>query len=170
MIRTILVFISLLLISACGKAPDGVLITLPGAKEVQTHHLRGMDILEYQLDVRYPAKHLIAEVADCLKKLGWKPVPYIYLFPTNQSSHVLGWTFFDDPPKQPVYVIYEWTGDWLDSKGNLVTYTFRYRDPFAKYQKSTFVLRPMHDRMAVTAIYTPAGLAQHKQRSLNPKK
>jgi hypothetical protein len=155
--------------AGCGRAPEGVLIQLPGAKNVNTYHLRGMDILEYQLAVKYPAKEHISNVAGKLKNLGWKPVPYIYLFPKNQSSHVLGWTFFNDPPKQPKWVIYEWTGDWLDANGNLVTYTFRYRDPAAKYQQSTFILRPVHDEMAITAIYTPAGLAEHKQRTLNPK-
>ena len=155
--------------AACARAPEGVLIQLPGAKNVNTYHLRGMDVLEYQLAVKYPAKQHISDVAGRLSKLGWKPVPYIYLFPKNQSSHVLGWTFFNDPPKQPQWVIYEWTGDWLDPKGNLVTYTFRYRDPASKYQQSTFILRPMHDEMAITAIYTPAGLAEHKQRTLNPK-
>lgn len=156
--------------TGCSRAPDGVLIELPGAKEVNRHHLSGMHILQYELAVKYPAKEHIAEVLNRLKGLGWKPVPYIYLFPKNQSSHVLGWTFFNDPPRQPVWVIYEWTGDWLDSNGNLVTYTFRYRDPASKYQQSTFILRPVEDLMMVTAIYTPAGIAEHKQRTLNPSK
>jgi hypothetical protein len=125
--------------------------------------------LEYQLKVRYPAREQIAYVANRLKEQGWKPVPHIYLFPKNQSSHVLGWTFFNDPPRQPEWMIYEWTGDWQDPSGNLLTYTFRYRDPAAKYQQSTFILRPARDEMSVTAIFTPAGLAQHKQRTLNPK-
>ena len=166
MLRALTVLILVFLL-CCARAPDGVLIELSGAKDVKRHHLRGMVILEYQLSVRYPAKQHIAEVSNRLKKLGYTAVPYIYLFPKNESSHVLGWTFFHDPPKQPVYMIYEWTGDWLDAKGNLVTYTFRYRDPASKYQQSTFILRPVHNDMAVTAIFTPAGLAQHKQKSLN---
>ena len=156
--------------AACQKAPEGVLIKLPGAKEAKTYRLRGMDILEYQLNVRYPAREQIADVNGRLQKLGYQPVPYIYLFPKNQSSHVVGWTFFNDPPRNPVWVIYEWTGDWQDSKGNLLTYTFRYRDPASKYQQSTFILRPARNEMIVTAIFTPAGVAQHKQRVLNPDK
>jgi hypothetical protein len=171
MTQSFFLFAILLFFAAsCARAPEGVLIQLPGAKKVNTYHVRGMDVLEYQLAVKYPAKQHISQVADKLKNLGWKPVPYIYLFPKNQSSHVLGWTFFNDPPKQPEWVVYEWTGDWLDPKGNLVTYTFRYRDPVAKYQQRTFILRPLHDEMAITAIYTPAGIAEHKQRTLNPQK
>lgn len=168
MARTLLLLF-VVLFSGCKNAPEGVLITLPGAKDVETHRIRGMDILQYQLNVRYPAREQIAHVANQLKELGWKPVPYIYLFPKNQSSHVLGWTFFNDPPRQPERVIYEWTGDWQDAKGNLLTYTFRYQDPASKYEQSTFILRPAKDLMMVTAIYTPAGIAQHKQRILNPK-
>ncbi|MCI0415633.1 hypothetical protein L0222_22895 [bacterium] len=168
MVRAFLLF--LLLLSACREAPEGVLITLPGAKDVKTHHLRGMDVLEYELNARYPAKELIAQIGSRLKNQGWKPVPYIYLFPKNESSQVRGWTFFNDPPREPVWVIYEWTGDWLDRQGNLLTYTFRYKDPAAKYQQSTFILKPVDNRMFITAIYTPAGIARHKQRMLNPQK
>jgi hypothetical protein len=160
----------LLFLVGCNRVPEGVLIELPGAKEVERHRVQGMNVLRYQLEVKYPAREYIAEVSNRLKNLGWKSVPYVYLYPKNESSHVLGWTFFNDPPKNPVWVIYEWTGDWLDSKGNLLTYTFRYRDPASKYQQSTFVLKPSDDLMAVTAIYTPAGIAQHKQEMLNPKK
>jgi hypothetical protein len=157
----------LLFLSACSQAPKGVLIALPGAKDVETSTLRGMNTLQYTLNVRYPAKVQIQSVKDQLLKLGWKPVPYIYLFPKNSSSQVLGWTFFNDPPRNPSWVIYEWTGDWLDKEGNLVTYTFRYRDPIAKYQQSTFIVGPAQKEMTVTAIYTPSGIAKHKQAMLN---
>ena len=170
MLRARLVLLTLLLFCSCNQAPKGVLITLPGAKDVESSTLRGMDTLQYTLDIRYPAKAQIQTVKDQLLKLGWKPVPYIYLFPKNSSSQVLGWTFFNDPPRDPSWVIYEWTGDWLDKNGNLVTYTFRYRDPIAKYQQSTFIVGPSEKKMAVTAIYTPAGIAKHKQAMLNGKK
>ena len=159
----------LLLAISCSGAPEGVLITLPGAKNVKTHHLRGMDVVEYELSAKYPAKELIAEIGARLKEQGWKAIPYMYLFPKNESSQVRGWTFFNDPPRQPVWMIYEWTGDWQDSKGNLLTYTFRYRDPAAKYQQSTFILKPVDNRMFVTAIYTSSSVAKHKQRMLNPQ-
>ena len=154
----------------CREAPQkNVLITLQGAKGVETQTLRGMSTLQYTMNVRYPAKEQIQHVKDHLAKLGWKAVPYIYLFPKNSSSQVLGWTFFNDPPAKPEWVIYEWTGDWLDQQGNLVTYTFRYKDPLAKYQQSTFIVGPSQKEMAVTAIYTPAGIAKHKQEILNGK-
>jgi hypothetical protein len=164
----LLVLICLLSV-ACNEAPKGVLIQLPGARDVETSSLRGMDTLQYKLYVRYPATDQIQEVKNRLQKLGWKPVPYIYLFPKYPSSHVQGWTFFNDPPRDPAWVIYEWTGDWLDKDGNLVTYTFRYHDPIAKYQGSTFIVGPSQNEMAVTALYTPAGIAKHKQAMLNGK-
>jgi len=170
MFRASLYLLLLFLATSCKSAPEGVLITLPGAKNVKSSHLRGMDVLEYELSAKYPAKELIAQIGTRLKEQGWKPIPYMYLFPKNESSQVRGWTFFNDPPRQPVWMIYEWTGDWQDSKGNLLTYTFRYRDPAAKYQQSTFILKPVDNRMLITAIYTPASVAQHKQRMLNPQK
>jgi hypothetical protein len=164
------IVLALLPLIACNQAPKGVLITLPGAKDVEASTLRGMSTLQYTLDVRYPAKAQIQSVKDQLSKMGWKPVPYIYLFPKNSSSQVLGWTFFNDPPRNPSWVIYEWTGDWLDKDGNLITYSFRYRDPVAKYQQSMFIVGPSQKQMAVTAIYTPAGIAKHKQGMLNAQK
>ena len=166
----VLYLILFLGIISCNRAPQGVLITLPGATNVKISHVRGMDVLEYELTAKYPAKELLAQIRSRLNELGWKPIPYIYLFPKNESSQVRGWTFFNDPPRQPIWMIYEWTGDWQDSKGNLLTYTFRYRDPAAKYQQSTFILRPVDNRMFITAIYTPASVAEHKQRMLNPPK
>jgi hypothetical protein len=165
----LVLLMSLSLFSACNHAPTGVLIALPGAKNMQTHTVRGMNVLEYELDVKYPARDQIHKVSEDLKKLGWKPLSYIYLFPKNASSQVLGWTFFNDPPRQPEWVIYEWTSDWQDAKGNLVTYTFRYKDPASKYQQSTSIVGPGDNRMKITAIYTPAGIAKHKQQMLNPK-
>jgi len=167
--RWLLVLIVLFLV-ACHEAPKGALIQLAGARDVEISTLSGMNTLQYKLLVRYPAKEQIQEVKDRLNKMGWKAVPYIYLFPPNPSSHVLGWTFFNDPPRQPAWVVYEWTGDWLDKDGNLLTYTFRYKDPVAKYQQKTFIVGPSQKEMAITAIYTPASLAKHKQGMLNGEK
>ena len=153
---------------SCSDPHRDVLILLPDAKNVERSHVRGMDVLEYQVNVKYPSRKEIAQIDQKLKSLGWKPVPYNYLYPKVSSSHTVGWTYFDDPPKQPNSVIYEWAGDWLDSQGNLVTYTFRYRDPYEKYQQSTFVLKPAHDRMEVSAIFTPSSVAGRKQKMLNP--
>jgi hypothetical protein len=167
MFRARLLILALLFVYACSEAPKGVLITLAGAKDIETSTLRGMNTLQYSVNVRYPAKAQIQSVKDQLQKLGWKPIPYIYLFPKNSSSQVLGWTLFNDPPRDPTWMIYEWTGDWLDKNGNLVTYTFRYRDPIGKYQQSTFIVGPSEKEMTVTAIYTPVGIAKHKQEMLN---
>ena len=168
--RVLIAVLACVLFFACNEAPKGVLLQLPGAKDVELSTLRGMNTLQYKLNVRYPAHREIQQVKDHLQKLGWKPLPYIYLFPKNPSSNVQGWTFFNDPPRDPAWVIYEWTGDWLDHDGNLVTYTFRYRDPIGKYRSSTFIVGPSQNEMTVTALYTPAGIAKHKQAMLNGEK
>jgi len=164
------VFFVCLFLLACDEAPKGVLIQLAGAKDVESSTLRGMDTLQYKLYVRYPAREQIQQVRNQLEKSGWKALPYIYLFPKNPSSIVQDWTFFNDPPRDPEWVIYEWTADWVDKDGNLLTYTFRYHDSIKKYQGSTFIVGPSQNEMIVTALYTPAGLAKHKQAMLNGEK
>ena len=159
-----LVFIS------CSEPPKGVLIQLPGARDVDRSTLRGMDTLQYKLYVRYPARQQIQQIRTALEKQGWKPLPYIYLFPKNPSSILQDWTFFNDPPRDPEWVIYEWTADWVDKGGNVVTYTFRYHDPIGKYRSSTFIVGPSQNELIVTALYTPAGIAKHKQAMLNGEK
>ena len=168
--RGYVVVLFCLVLFACNEAPKGVLIQLPGAKDVESSTLRGMDTLQYKLYVRYPAREQIHQVREHLEKNGWKPLSYIYLFPKNPSSIVQDWTFFNDPPRDPAWVIYEWTADWVDKDGNVVTYTFRYHDPVGKYRGSTFIVGPSQNEMIVTALYTPAGIAKHKQAMLNGEK
>jgi hypothetical protein len=168
--RFVAVVLFSLILFACSEAPKGVLIELPGAKNVERSTLRGMDTLQYKLYVRYPARDQIHQIRQHLEKDGWKPLPYIYLFPKNPSSIVQDWTFFNDPPRDPAWVIYEWTADWVDTDGNVVTYTFRYQDPVGKYRGSTFIVGPSKNEMSVTALYTPAGIAKHKQAMLNRQK
>lgn len=162
-----LILMMLLVVTCSGKEREE-LIRLEGAVDVRSIRVRGMDVLEYSLEARYPAEELILDVKQRLKERGWEPLPYVYLYPKFPSSHQDGWAIYRDPPKNPSRVIYEWAGDWQDSEGNILTYTFRYEDPYSKYEKGIFYMRPGNSHLEVTAIYMSRDVAFSRQRQMNP--
>lgn len=158
----------LLMCSCQTSVPPDVLIRLQGAENVKSYSIEGMDVLEYQLDERYPAESRIAEVTKHLKEKGWKPLEYSWLSPAYKSSHSEGWTIFKDPPNYPTWIVYEWQGDWQDTQENIVTYTFRYQEPVEKLSHKMFVLKPGNTALHVTALYLPAEEAKQRQSQVNP--
>lgn len=158
----------LLAFASCRRAIPEMLIQAKNAKEVRAYSVAGMDVLEYKVTTDYPATSILTDISAKLKAKGWKPLDYLYLYPGYKSSHLEGWTMFQDPPKNPERMIYEWSADWQDKDGNIVTYTFRYTDPFEKYTKSVFNVRPGNSTLSVTAIYMDKDVA--KNRQIRPKK
>lgn len=167
--EAVLGLLFLLLLVGCGSREREELIQLTGALDVRSMRVSGMDVLEYKLNAKYPADELIAEVDRKLKEKGWEPLPYIFLYPKYPSSHQDGWAIYKDPPKTPSKMIYEWSGDWKDSTGNIVTYTFRYEDPYSKYEKGIFYMSPGNSNLKVTAIYMSNDVAASRQRQMNPE-
>lgn len=163
-----LLILTLVMLS-CRRSVPEMLIQLDGAKERKAYSVAGMDVLEYRLDVVYPAKKVVEDISKRLEAKGWKPLPYMYMYPNYKSSHVEGWSLYQDPPKNPSRVIYEWSGDWQDTDGNIVTYTFRYLDPFEKYRQPVFMLKPGNSTMLVTAIYMEEAVAKHRQIKPKPQ-
>lgn len=153
----------LLLFIACQQPVPDVLIQVKGAKNAKSYNVGGTQVIEYQMDKKYPADDVIQEISKSLKEKGWKPLPYSFLFPKNQSSQTAGWMVFKDPPRYPITLIYEWAGDWQNSKGDIVSYNFRYQDPYQKYEGTTFVLKPNNSNLNVTGLFMPEPVAKLKQ-------
>ena len=63
-----------------------------------------------------------------------------YLHPGISTSLVSGWTIYEDPPKRPAHMIYEWSANWKDKADNIVTYQFQYKDPIDKHRHGTVIL------------------------------
>lgn len=85
--------------------------------------------LAYELTQKHPATKTIQETAKRLTSLGWKPLQSDWLNPEIPSSHVNGWSDFVDATGNPRLRVHLWKGQWQDSAGNLVEYSFRYTYP-----------------------------------------
>lgn len=165
--RKAVVLLLMLGVLSCGGGPADSLIQLNGAHDVKVYSLSGMKVLEYRLQMEYPAKSAIDSVSKLLAQKGWKPLEYLVLYPKYKSSNVEGWSVFPDPPKKPVRMIYEWSGNWQDANHNFVIYTFRYEDSYEKYTRSVFSMKPGSTELLVTAITMSEDVA--KGRQIEPK-
>jgi len=85
--------------------------------------------LSYQIKENYPAKQAIKIISTKLASGGWVPLKEDFLNPGLISSHVGGWTKFEDSSDKPTRIIHQWMGDWKNQGGNIVRYAFIYEDP-----------------------------------------
>jgi len=156
-------------LTACEKPlPDGIIV-VPGAKTTSSYSFRDMYRMEYHVQEKYPAKSALSEISTQLKKRGWKPLTHFFLYPLSETSELTGWIYYRDPPKAPTWMVYAWSGDWENNKHDVVSYTLRYSDPVAKYNKSVFFLNPDTTDLIVTVIFMPEEAAK-KLRAQKQKK
>jgi hypothetical protein len=162
---------SLLLIVSCGERtyPSSFII-LKDATNLKYFYTGGIDRIFYKVEARFPADQTIKEISSKLESAGWVPLREEYLHPENSTSIVSGWTIYEDPPKRPANMIYEWSGNWKDKADNIVTYQFQYKDPIEKYRKGTVILKPGNSSMMVNAVYMPEKVAKNMRDSINRKK
>ncbi len=118
------------------NAPPGSLIELPGAQKVRRVKNKFQTQLSYELEVKYPAKVALDEILDKVKKSGWTPLSEDYLNPGLPSSHVRGWSDYDDLSKQPPTHVYQWLAQWKNANGDILWYVFYYRDPLTATSSS----------------------------------
>ena len=132
------------------------LLVAPFAAEVKYAKFQGRDQLTYTMQESYPATDVLAFISDSLRKKHWKPLRYDLWNPKTPSSHVRGWTGFDDATVMPHQKVYQWMAQWENDKHDVVSYTLQYR-----YPKQDANLEPGHDMrtLQVMAIYIPAKIA-----------
>jgi len=124
--------------------PDS-LFTVPGAIDVRFSKLHGTDQLYYRLTAQYPAQEIIDKIKAKLYEEGWIPLEDSFLNPGMPTSHVRGWSNFEDATGERSKVVYCWWGDWTNDRGEIVTYILRYAYPKNK--------QPDLESLEVTAIY-----------------
>ncbi len=152
-------FVAIAYFGGCDKSPGkkpenypDALILLPNATEVKYYRLGGSFQLTYKIATEYPAADLIATISNQLKQSNWHALKEDYLNPGLSSSHVRGWSLFEDGTKKPPQTVHQWLADWENQTGEVVRYGFRYQYEIGK----TKDLR----HLTVIAIFIPAPLAK----------
>lgn len=134
------------------------LILHPRAKDVEYLKQEGTDQLTYRVDKKFPASGVIGWISYQLEEKGWEPLTYDYLNPELPSSHVQGWTKFEDATKPTAYIVHQWLAEWRDGSENIVRYGFHYR-----YPKDG---PPNLNVLEVSAVYIPGPLAKQGQEAV----
>jgi hypothetical protein len=128
------------------------LILSPNATEVKYYELGGSFQLTYKTVNEYPVADLIATISNRLKQDNWQPLKEDYLNPGLSSSHVRGWTSFEDGTRKPPQIVHQWLADWENQAGEVVRYVFQYRYEIGKPKDV--------EHLTVTDIFMPAPLAK----------
>jgi len=110
--------------------------------------------LSYKLKEDYPALSVLKEISNHLEGAGWRPLKENYLNPGLPSSHVKGWSDFEEATR--------WMGAWEDKYGNIVTYIFSYEYPKNKKKNLS--------SLQISAIYEPASLVALIKQELKKQK
>jgi hypothetical protein len=118
--------------------------------------------LSYKIKENYPASSALSEISTQLKATGWQPVKEDILNPGLPSSHVKGWSDFENASRQPTTIDHQWMGSWEDKYGNIVTYIFLYQYP--KTEKKNL------SNLQIHAIYEPASLVALIKQELKKQK
>ncbi len=154
--------------SWCQQSPNGdgktpsFFVVVPGATRVKQSIFQGKDQIIYHLQSEYPADDVLRTISVRLKNLGWEPLKEDWLNPGLPSSHVRGWTYFEDETTKPATSVRAWNADWENGAHDILTYILEYRCP-GNLCSSTFDL---HD-LQLIAIRIPAGLAKQMKANVS---
>jgi len=129
--RVAVVMLSMaVLAEACLADPEAdVLFAPPGATGVEYHTVNGGEQVHFGYSERFPADNLIKILNREFVSLGWTPREKSYLNPDLPTSHVRGWSQFQDATGDELMVVHQWLGEWQNSSGAVVTYVLRYSFP-----------------------------------------
>jgi len=130
----LLSFVTILIISGCEKTeqkkpanyPDA-LILLPNATNIKYYELGGSLQLTYKVKADYPATKVIETISNKLNQDKWHILKEDFLNPGLSSSHVKGWSSYENVTKSPTQIDHLWKADWENQLGDIVTYVFLYQ-------------------------------------------
>lgn len=97
------------------EAPPPGLIVLPGAQNIR-HSSDYQGVLQYDVEVPFPAEHVVRSVSDSLTAAGWRQITprRQYSGPGHPTPHELGWaTIFEGPTR-----VLTWTAAWSNGAPN----------------------------------------------------
>ncbi len=138
------------------------LLVYPSASDVRWSRRGGKDVLEYRLNVAYPAQQVIDWVSDGLRQNGWTPMRRDFLNRDSASSAATGWQSFEKSVQGPKVCVHLWTAGWEDASRNVVSYWFFYEDDGCKGAHLS--------TLRVMAWYLPRQVAHDLERQLDQVK
>ena len=160
--RTLLVFV--VAFSTCLQSTSVAdffkpyFVVVSGAREIKQTKVRGSDQVSYRVEAKYPASDVLVTIKKRLKQTSWTPLSEDWLNPGLPSSHVRGWTYFDDETTRPRTNVHQWLADWTNRSGDILRYQLEYRCP----RNLCASTEDLHD-LRVVAIFIPAELARQTQ-------
>jgi hypothetical protein len=115
--------------------------------------------VDYTLQKGYPPKGVIEQISSRLEAHGWRPLKQDWLNPGMNSSHVTGWSAWNDVTDEsaPLQVL-NWHAQWQNDAGDLIAYRFNYSYPLGA--------SPAQQTLDVDASWYPAAGRAEMQRSL----
>src|SRR5258708_34316396 len=147
------------------EAHSSLFVVAHGATEVKQSRWQGHDQILYHIQASYPAAEVARTITVRLRQLGWKPLKEDWLNPGMPSSHVRGWTYYEDESTKPATSVRAWGAQWENGDNDILEYGLYYRCP-GNLCSSTFDL---HD-LQVVAIYIPAHLAERMKATIPQSK
>jgi hypothetical protein len=161
----LLSFFAIINFYSCDKSHEGkppnypdALILLPNATDVKHYNIGGSLQLTYKIKEDYPANKTIEAISNKLRQDKWNALKEDYLNPGLPSSHVRGWTSYEDATKNPHQTVNAWQADWENQAGDIVTYIFWYR-----YGKNE---RPNLKNLTTYAVFVSAPLAKQNREAV----
>ncbi len=128
--RKILVAILSWAIFACANAepvaavaPKPYLAPYPGSRVTSA---AGVDGIAYEIDEPYPAERVLRFIKSRVPA-EFRPRAEDFMNPGIPTSHVRGWTSYEDGTTQPSSSVHQWQAEWEDAAGNILTYSLQYR-------------------------------------------
>jgi hypothetical protein len=107
-----------------------VLQPLAGASNVLADREEDSSVwIHYRLEEKYPARGIVELIGRRLTESGWQPLQYDLLNPKIPSSHLRGWTSFEDATEKPPAMVDQWIAHWRNARGDVVMYDVRYVSP-----------------------------------------
>ena len=157
---TALLIVCCSVVCLAGDRPS-FFVVVPQATDIKQSKFQGHDQLLYEVEAEYPASEVLRIINTHLKAGGWKPLKKDWLNPDIPSSHVRGWTFFEDRSTHPETSVSAWQADWTNDAGDILIYILEYRCP-GELCLSTANLH----KLRVMEIHLPAKLAEQTKRSI----
>lgn len=148
-----------------GRATASFFVVVPGASGVKQSTFQGQDQIIYHIQSEYPADDVLNTIRVHLKKLGWEPLKEDWLNPGLPSSHIRGWTYYEDETTKPATSVRAWGAQWENGAHDILEYGLEYRCP-GNLCSSTYDLRDLR----VIAIHIPADLAKRIKATIPEKK
>jgi hypothetical protein len=130
------------------------LVVAAGTSDFECRVVGDLHEITYQVRAPYPAAKVIEAVQAELRTKGWLPLADDPLNPGIRSSHVEGWSSFEDDSVKPHCTVYRWMADWVNLDGDILRFAFSYRSAGGEVEDL--------DELHVVGTFTPSKIARQE--------